>query len=109
MLITSDRCTTAATDDIREKLNQNNWWLKNAAASKVQWIKGYEAWDINFTDGMVLVNPKGNGTISVTIESGYRKLNGTQDTALITVNLLYKYYIEFAKRNHSLQGLRICN
>ena len=34
-----------------------------------------------FQNGMVLVNPKGNGRRTLQIEAGYKRISGTQDTA----------------------------
>jgi len=34
-----------------------------------------------FENGLVLVNPKGNGTQTVQVEPGYRRISGTQDPA----------------------------
>jgi hypothetical protein len=32
-----------------------------------------------FDNGMAIVNPKGNGSATVTVEAGYRRISGTQD------------------------------
>jgi hypothetical protein len=32
------------------KINHENWWLRQANGSKVQWTSRYDAWDINFTE-----------------------------------------------------------
>jgi len=47
----------------------------------------YNAWQRGvymrrFENGMVLVNPKGNGTTTVQIEPGYKRFSGTQDPAI---------------------------
>lgn len=42
------------------------------------WQKG--VYRRRFENGMVLVNPKGNGTQTLTIEPGYKRISGTQDT-----------------------------
>lgn len=44
------------------------------------WKKGVYRRD--FENGTALVNPKGNGRVTVTIESGYRHLSGRQDPDL---------------------------
>jgi Hypothetical glycosyl hydrolase family 15 len=36
----------------------------------------------DFANGIALVNPKGNGTQTVTLETSYRKLSGTQDPSV---------------------------
>jgi hypothetical protein len=41
------------------------------------WKQG--VWRRDFDNGIVLVNPKGNGTQTVTLETSYVKLQGTQD------------------------------
>jgi hypothetical protein len=43
------------------------------------WQKG--VWRRDFDNGIVLVNPKGNGAQTVTLESAYVKIKGTQDPA----------------------------
>lgn len=45
----SDDPANSAARDIQEKLNQMNWWARDAAGNKVQWTAKYHAWDINFT------------------------------------------------------------
>lgn len=44
-----DNARNTSDQDIRSKLDQENWWVHNAAGNKVQWTKIYRAWDINFT------------------------------------------------------------
>ena len=44
------------------------------------WQKG--VWRRDFDNGIVLVNPKGNGTQTVTLETSYIKIKGTQDPAI---------------------------
>jgi hypothetical protein len=44
-----DNPNDAASTDLRDKLNANNWWLLNAAGRKVQWTTEYAAWETNFT------------------------------------------------------------
>jgi hypothetical protein len=41
------------------------------------WQKG--VWRRDFTDGIALVNPKGNGPQTVTLETPFAKIQGTQD------------------------------
>jgi Hypothetical glycosyl hydrolase family 15 len=36
----------------------------------------------DFANGIALVNPKGNGTQTVTLETSYKKLSGTQDSSV---------------------------
>jgi hypothetical protein len=43
------------------------------------WQKG--VWRRDFDNGIVLVNPKGNGPQTVTLESSFVKISGTQDPA----------------------------
>ena len=43
------------------------------------WQKG--VWRRDFDNGIVLVNPKGNGPQTVTLETSYIKIRGTQDPA----------------------------
>ena len=43
------------------------------------WQKG--VWRRDFDNGIVLVNPKGNGPQTVTLETSYLKIRGTQDPA----------------------------
>ena len=38
-----------STADLRAKLNENDWWLRNASGRKVQWTSDYAAWDTNIT------------------------------------------------------------
>jgi hypothetical protein len=38
-------------------------------------------WRRDFDNGIALVNPKGNGTQTVTLETAFVKLKGTQDPA----------------------------
>ena len=44
------------------------------------WNQG--VWRRDFANGIVLVNPKGNGTHTVTLETSYKHLSGTQDPAV---------------------------
>jgi hypothetical protein len=44
------------------------------------WKQG--VWRRDFDNGIVLVNPKGNGNQTVTLETSYVKLQGTQDPAI---------------------------
>jgi hypothetical protein len=58
-----------------DELNQNlgSGQTKPTAA----WQKG--VWRRDFDNGIVLVNPKGNGAQTVTLETSYIKIKGTQD------------------------------
>jgi Hypothetical glycosyl hydrolase family 15 len=47
------------------------------AAPTAAWQKG--VWRRDFDNGIVLVNPKGNGPQTVTLETSYLKIKGTQD------------------------------
>ena len=47
------------------------------AAPTAAWQKG--VWRRDFDNGMVLVNPKGNGQQTVTLESPFIKIKGSQD------------------------------
>ena len=38
-----------ASDDIREKLTTEGWWLLNASGAKTQWTADYNAYEVNFT------------------------------------------------------------
>ena len=58
-------------DELDQKLG--NGMTKPAAA----WQKG--VWRRDFDNGIVLVNPKGNGSQTVTLEGPYIKIKGTQD------------------------------
>lgn len=44
------------------------------------WNQG--VWRRDFANGIALVNPKGNGTRTVTLETSYKHLSGTQDPAV---------------------------
>ena len=46
----TDDKAVSTQDEVIDKLNAENWWLRNAAGEKVQWTTEYGAWDINFTD-----------------------------------------------------------
>ena len=39
-------------------------------------------WRRDFANGIVLVNPKGNGTKTVTLETSYKHLSGTQASSI---------------------------
>jgi hypothetical protein len=60
-------------DELDQKLGQGQ--TIPAAA----WQKG--VWRRDFDNGIVLVNPKGNGAQTLTLESSYVKIKGTQDPA----------------------------
>lgn len=57
-------------------------WLGEAidAPQTAPWSKG--VYRRRFANGMVLVNPKGNGRRTVQIEPGYRRFMGTQDPSV---------------------------
>ncbi len=38
-----------ATADLRAKLDEQRWWLRNSAGDKVQWTSAYGSWETNFT------------------------------------------------------------
>ncbi len=61
-------------DEFDSKLGQSSSLPATAA-----WQSG--VWRRDFDNGIALVNPKGNGTKTVTLESAYVKLKGTQDPA----------------------------
>jgi hypothetical protein len=50
------------------------------AVPTAAWQKG--VWRRDFDNGIVLVNPKGNGPQTVTLETSYLKIKGTQDPAI---------------------------
>jgi len=60
--------------------DEYNASLGQATPSPVAaWQSG--VWRRDFDNGIVLVNPKGNGPKTVTLENGFVKLKGTQDPA----------------------------
>ena len=61
-------------DEFDAKLGQSTTLPPTAA-----WQKG--VWRRDFDNGIALVNPKGNGTQTVTLDTSYVKLKGTQDPA----------------------------
>jgi hypothetical protein len=50
-----------------------------SATPAAAWNSG--VWRRDFDNGIVLVNPKGNGTKTVTLDTAYVKIKGTQDPA----------------------------
>jgi hypothetical protein len=46
---TYDDPANTATADVREKIYESDWWLRNARGSKVQWTRIYGAWEVNMT------------------------------------------------------------
>jgi len=46
----NDDPTNVAMQDVRYKLNHENWWLRRADGSRAQWTSIYGAWDINYTE-----------------------------------------------------------
>jgi hypothetical protein len=58
-------------DELDQKLGSGQ--AKPTAA----WQKG--VWRRDFDNGIVLVNPKGNGQQTVTLETSYIKIRGSQD------------------------------
>ena len=52
------------------------------------WQNG--VWRRDFDKGIALVNPKGNGSVEVTLERDYRKLTGTQDRGVNNGQLVRK-------------------
>ena len=61
-------------DEFDSKLGQASGTPPTAA-----WQKG--VWRRDFDNGIALVNPKGNGTQTVTLETSFAKLKGVQDPA----------------------------
>jgi hypothetical protein len=45
-----DLVRSAASRDRIDKLNQEDWWLRNADGDKAAWTRQYGAFDINFTE-----------------------------------------------------------
>lgn len=45
-----DRVKAAAERDKIDKLDQENWWLRDPSGAKTQWTKSFGAWDINITE-----------------------------------------------------------
>lgn len=45
----ADKVADAANLDKINKIDEMNWWLKNAAGQKLQWSTLYNAWDLNIT------------------------------------------------------------
>lgn len=39
----------SASRDIGQKVEQENWWLKNASGDRVQWTDTYQKWDVNIS------------------------------------------------------------
>lgn len=39
-----------AKADLRRKVADAGWWLRNRAGERVQWTKRYSAWEVNFTE-----------------------------------------------------------
>lgn len=37
-----------AKDDIRRKVKESGWWLKNKSGQRVQWTTKHNAWEVNF-------------------------------------------------------------
>ena len=44
-----DRLKAASDRDKIDKLDQQGWWLRDAAGAKQQWSQAYGAWDINIS------------------------------------------------------------
>ena len=57
----------------------SNLGQASGTAPTAAWQKG--VWRRDFDNGIALVNPKGNGTQTVTLEAAFVKLKGTQDPA----------------------------
>jgi hypothetical protein len=47
---TYDDPKDVATADLRGKLTESGWWLKDAAGRKVQWTAQFNAWVVNYTN-----------------------------------------------------------
>ena len=60
-------------DELDQKLGQAE------AIPSAAWQKG--VWRRDFDNGIVLVNPKGNGAQTLTLDTAYVKIKGTQDPA----------------------------
>ena len=45
-----DESNDKAKEDMRLKVTNANWWLKNHAGERVQWTSRYNAWEVNFTE-----------------------------------------------------------
>jgi hypothetical protein len=57
----------------------SNLGQSTVTAPTAAWQKG--VWRRDFENGIALVNPKGNGSQTVTLETAFVKLRGTQDPA----------------------------
>jgi hypothetical protein len=57
-------------------------WLGKAISTPpvIPWSKGVYRRD--FENGVALVNPRGNGTVTITVESGFTRISGNQDRAV---------------------------
>ena len=57
-------------------------WLGKAISSPPDqpWSDGVYRRD--FQNGVALVNPRGNGAVTITVESGFTRINGNQDRAV---------------------------
>ncbi|MES9825018.1 MAG: putative glycoside hydrolase [Candidatus Thiodiazotropha endolucinida] len=53
-----DVANDKAKEDIRNKVNDANWWLRNQSGERVQWTNRYNAWEVNFTE---LAKPDADG------------------------------------------------
>jgi len=63
--------------DLAGKADTNWLGLSISDPPKRPWQKGVYRRD--FENGVALVNPRGNGKVTVTIEDGFRRINGKQD------------------------------
>ena len=56
------------------------------------WKSG--VWRRDFESGVALVNPKGNGRVTITIEAGFRRIQGNQDPVVNNGNPVNKITLE---------------
>jgi Hypothetical glycosyl hydrolase family 15 len=56
-----------------------NLGTATSSPSTAAWQKG--VYRRNFANGIALVNPKGNGVQTVTLETNFKRISGTQDSA----------------------------
>jgi hypothetical protein len=54
----SDDPQNMADQDLREKLDANQWWLLDSAGQKVQWTPEFDTWEVNLSTS---IRPDANG------------------------------------------------